>query len=428
MGAMSESLVLRGGRVIDPLHNVDEETDVLIRDGKITDRGKGLNAGGATEIDCRNRVVTPGLIDLHVHLREPGHEYKEDIESGARSAAQGGFTSVCTMPNTKPVNDNATVTDYILRRAREANLVRVYPVGAISKGLAGEQLADIGDMVDAGAVAISDDGYCLMNAGLMRRALEYARSFDIPISQHAEDSDLCHGACMTEGDASTRAGLKGAPVQSEDVIVARDVYLVELTGARYHVAHISSGGAIDEVRQAKKRGLPVTCEVTPHHFTLTDEACLDYDTSTRVNPPLRPSAHRDAVFEGLADGTIDCIATDHAPHSSIEKDVEFDQASPGMVGLETALGLSLQLVRDSVITLPDLISKLTCNPAKLFRLPGGHIGEGAVADVTIIDLDRKMRVDKAGFVSKSSNSPFLGWELQGAATHTIVGGRVVHAL
>ena len=425
---MTETLLLRNGRIIDPAHNVDETADLLVRDGVVAERGRGLQpSGDVREIDCRDLVVAPGLIDLHAHLREPGHEYKEDIASGARAAVAGGFTAVCAMPNTNPVNDTRSVTEFMVRRAAEANLCHVHPIGAISKGLRGESLADIGDMVHAGAVAISDDGRCVMNAALMRRALEYAQSFDVPVVQHAEDHNLSQGTCVTEGEMATRAGLSGQPVQAEDVIVLRDVALVELTGARYHVAHLSTAGAADAVRRAKTAGLPVTCEVTPHHFTLTDEATMEYNTSTRVNPPLRPAAHRDAILEALADGTVDAIATDHAPHSELEKEVEFDCAAPGMLGLETALPLSLQLVRDGVLPLSALLAKLTCGPAQVFGLRGGHLAVGAPADIVCIDMDRERVLQDDSFVSKSRNSPFLGWTLRGLAAYTIVGGRVAYS-
>lgn len=422
---MPEAILLKGGRVIDPAQNLDKTADVLIADGVVKAVEPGANASGARVIDCAGRVVTPGFVDLHVHLREPGHEYKEDIVSGARAAAAGGFTSVCCMPNTSPVNDTRAVTDLIVRRAREAASVRVYPVGAVSKGLKGESLSDMGEMKDAGIVAVSDDGRPIMNADLMRRALEYARTFGLCVVQHAEDLSLSAGGVMNEGINSTRAGLKGQPPMAESVMVARDLELVAWTGARYHVAHISTAASVRAVREAKKRGLPVTAEVTPHHLTLTDAACCGYDTSTKCAPPLRTDADLAALKEGLADGTIDCIATDHAPHAAQEKDVEFDQAAFGMIGLETALGLCMKLVDEKVLTLPQLVGKLTVGAARVFELPGGTLKTGAPGDVTVFDAARTWKVDRARSASKARNTPFHGWELRGQVTHTIVGGKVV---
>jgi dihydroorotase len=419
------ALLLKGGRVIDPASDFDKVADVLIEDGVVRAVESGARAEGARVIDCTGKLVAPGFIDLHVHFREPGHEYKEDIASGARAAAAGGFTTVCCMPNTNPPNDNRSVTDLIVRRAREAAMVRVLPIGAISKGLKGESLAEMGEMKDAGIVAVSDDGMPVMNADLMRRALEYARTFGLCVVQHAEDKNLAQGGVMNEGPAATRAGLRGQPPAAESVMVARDLELVQWTGARYHVAHISTAAAVRAVREAKRRGLPVTAEVTPHHLTLTDVACCSYDTSTKCAPPLRGEADREAVREGLADGTIDCIATDHAPHATQEKQLEFDQAAFGMIGLETALGLGLKLVDDKVLTLPKLIERLTIGAARVFGLPAGTLGKGAPADVTVLDLDAAYKVDPERFRSKSRNSPFRGWELRGRVTHTIVGGQVV---
>jgi dihydroorotase len=420
-----EAILLKGGRVIDPAQSLDKTADVLIVDGVVKAVEPGANASGARVIDCAGRVVTPGFVDLHVHLREPGHEYKEDIVSGARAAAAGGFTSVCCMPNTSPVNDTRAVTDLIVRRAREAASVRVYPVGAVSKGLKGESLSDMGEMKDAGIVAVSDDGRPVMNADLMRRALEYARTFGLCVVQHAEDLSLSAGGVMNEGLSSTRAGLKGQPPMAESVMVARDLELVAWTGARYHVAHISTAASVAAVRLAKRRGLPVTAEVTPHHLTLTDAACCGYDTATKCAPPLRTDADLAALKEGLADGTIDCIATDHAPHAAQEKDVEFDQAAFGMIGLETALGLCMKLVDEKVLTLPQLVGKLTVGAARIFELPGGTLKAGAPGDVTVFDPARAWKVDRAKLAGKSRNTPFHGWELRGQVTQTIVGGKVV---
>ena len=423
---MPAALLLKGGRVIDPASDFDKVADVLIEDGVVKAVESGARSDGAKIVDCAGKVVSPGFLDLHVHLREPGHEYKEDIASGARAAAAGGFTTVCCMPNTNPPNDNRAVTDLIVRRAREAAIVRVLPIGAISKGLKGESLAEMGEMKDAGIVAVSDDGMPVMNADLMRRALEYARTFGLCVVQHAEDKNLAQGGVMNEGPAATRAGLRGQPPAAESVMVARDLELVAWTGARYHVAHISTAAAVRAVREAKKRGLPVTAEVTPHHLTLTDVACCSYDTSTKCAPPLRSEEDRQAVREGLADGTIDCIATDHAPHATQEKQLEFDQAAFGMIGLETALGLGLKLVDEKVLTLPALIRRLTVGAAAVFGLPGGALKKGAPADVTVFDAEAAYKVDPERFRSKSRNSPFGGWELRGRVTHTIVGGQLVH--
>src|SRR5262245_53117142 len=338
-------LVLRGGRIIDPQSKRDKQADVLISEGRIARMEPGIAAAaprGARVIDCRDRLVVPGLIDLHVHLREPGHEYKEDIQSGTQAAAVGGFTTVCCMPNTTPPNDCRAVTDLIVNRAREVGRARVRPVGAISRGLAGEAVAEIGEMKDAGIVGVSDDGRPVMNGELMRRAMEYARTFGLPVIQHAEDLHLSSGGVMNEGPAATRAGLRGQPPAAEAAMVARDLELVAWTGARYHVAHVSTADSVRLVREAKRRGLPVTCEVTPHHLTIDDESCTSYDTATKCAPPLRSKADIEALREALADGTIDCIATDHAPHSGLEKDVEFDLAAFGMIGLETCVPLVLR--------------------------------------------------------------------------------------
>ncbi|HEX4462786.1 MAG TPA: dihydroorotase [Polyangia bacterium] len=423
---MPQALVLKGGRVIDPAADLDRTTDLLIEDGVITAVENGARRDGARVIDCAGRVITPGFVDLHVHFREPGHEYKEDLASGARAAAAGGFTTVCCMPNTNPPNDSRAVTDLIVRRAREASIVRVFPVGAISKGLKGESLAEMGEMKDAGIIAVSDDGMPVMNADLMRRALEYARTFGLTVVQHAEDKQLAQGGVMNEGPASTRAGLRGQPPMAESVMVARDLELVQWTGARYHVAHISTAAAVAAVRRAKAQGLPVTAEVTPHHLTLTDVACCSYDTATKCAPPLRGEADRQAVREALADGTIDCIATDHAPHAAQEKDVEFDQAAFGMIGLETALGLGLRLVDEKLLTLPTLIRRLTSGAASIFGLNAGTLAKGAPADVAILDVNTTYKVDPTRWRSKSRNSPFRGWELRGRVTHTFVGGKLVH--
>jgi dihydroorotase len=421
-------LVLRGGRVFDPAaaRPVDQAGDVRIAHGRIVEIGRGLVGGRI--LDVRDLWIVPGLIDLHVHLREPGQEYKEDIETGTRAAAAGGFTTICCMPNTRPVNDQRTVTELIVRRSREIGAVRVRPIGAITAGLEGKALADIGDMKEGGIVAISDDGRPVMNAGLLRRALEYARTFDLPVVQHAEDLDLAEGGAMNEGAVATRIGIKGQPVCAESAMVARDLEIVEWTGARYHVAHASSARTVALVRDAKRRGLPVTCEVTPHHLALTDEACAHYDTRAKVMPPLRTPADQEALLEALGDGTIDCIATDHAPHSPVEKDVEFECAAPGMLGLETALPIILDFVRMGSLDERRAIAALTGAPARAFGLPGGTLAVGAVADLCVIDPERPVTITAEQLASKSKNTPFLGQTLAGRAVLTLVEGRCVFDL
>jgi dihydroorotase len=372
------------------------------------------------------RLLLPGFVDLHVHLREPGQEYKEDIASGGRAAAAGGFTTVCCMPNTVPPNDCRAVTDLITRRARDVDLVRVRPVGAISQGLRGEALAEMGEMKDAGIVAVSDDGRPVMSSGLMRRALEYAATFGLPVVQHAEDLGLSAGGVMNEGAVATRAGLRGQPGSAESVMVARDLELVAEVGGRYHVAHLSTARAAALVHDAKRRGLPVSCEVTPHHLTLTDAACAAYDTHAKCAPPLRTRADVDALRAALADGTIDAIATDHAPHSPVEKELEFDQAAFGMVGLETALPLVLGLVAEGVVSLARAVELLSWGPARCFGLDAGRVVEGGAADLVVVDPDRRWTVTPESLRSRSKNSPFLGAELRGQAVLTMVGGKIIH--
>jgi dihydroorotase len=423
-------LCLRGGRVIDPGRGFDAEADLLLKDGVVARVGKGIAAGAGTDvrvIDARGRWVVPGLIDLHTHLREPGHEYKEDIATGTRAAAAGGYTAVCAMPNTTPPNDTRAVTELIVRRAREAGAVRVYPVGAISKGLAGESLSEMGELKEAGCVAVSDDGRPVMSAELMRRAMEYARTFGLTIVQHCEDLTLSAEGAMNEGPVATRAGIRAQPASAESAMVARDIELCALTGARYHVAHVSSADSVRLVRAAKQRGLPVTCEVTPHHLTLTDEACAGYDTATKCNPPLRTQADVAALREALADGTIDAVATDHAPHSRVEKDVEFEQAAFGMIGLETAIPLMLDLVRAGVLPVAALLTRMSIAPAAIFGLPGGTLAEGAPADVTVIDPELDWTCDAAALRSRSRNTPFVGRALRGRAALTVVGGRIAYS-
>jgi dihydroorotase len=425
-------ILLRGGRVLDPASNLDGQADVLLIDGRIAEIGKGLAArGGARTLDLGGMLVVPGLVDLHVHLREPGQEYKEDLVTGTRAAARGGFTTVCCMPNTVPTNDDRTVTERIVRRAREAGLCRVRPVGAISKGLEGKALADMADMKEGGIVAVSDDGKPVMNAGLLRRAMEYARTFGLPVVQHAEDLDLAEGGAINEGAVATRIGVKSQPACAESAMVARDLELVAWTGARYHVAHVSAARTVALVREAKRRGLPVTCEVTPHHLTMTDQALLTYDTCCKVMPPLREAGDVAAMLEGLADGTIDCVATDHAPHSPVEKDVELELASPGMIGLETALAVVLGLVETGAIDLMRAVRLLTHGASRCFGLDAegaGTLRAGAPADVCVIDIERRWKVDPAQLASKSKNTPLAGVDVTGRAVLTVMGGNVVHDL
>ena len=421
------AICLRGGRLIDPARNLDEKADLLLRDGRIERSGPGIEPGaGVQVIDVSDLWVVPGLVDIHTHLREPGQEYKEDIVTGTAAAAAGGFTAVCTMPNTLPPNDSRAVTELIVRRAREVGKVRVYPIGAITRGLAGEQLAEMGELKEAGCVAVSDDGRPVMNAELMRRALEYARGLGLTVIQHCENLDLSAGGSMNEGPVAVRTGIKAQPAAAESTMVARDLELVQLTGARYHVAHVSAAESVRLVREAKRRGLPVTCEVTPHHLTLSDEACADYDTFTKCNPPLRAASDIQALCEALADGTIDAIATDHAPHSPVEKDLEFENAAFGMLGLETALPLCLDLVRRRLIEPSALVALLTARPAQVLGLPGGTLASGAPADVTVIDPEVAWTCDPTRFRSKSKNSPFRGRAFRGRAVLTLVGGRIAH--
>jgi dihydroorotase len=423
-------LCLRAGRVIDPRRNFDSEADVLLRDGRVVEIGVGLAAAvspGTRVLDARGLWVTPGFIDLHTHLREPGQEYKEDISSGTRAAAAGGFTAVCAMPNTVPPNDCRAVTELIVERARTVGVVRVYPIGAVSKGQKGEELAEIGEMKDAGIVAVSDDGRPVMNAELLRRAMEYARTFGLPLIQHCEDLALSQGGAMNEGAVSTRAGIRAQPGAAESSMVARDIEICALTGARYHVAHVSTAESVALIRAAKRRGLPITCEVTPHHLTLTDDACAAYDTHAKCNPPLRGAADVAGLIEGLRDGTIDAIATDHAPHSPVEKDVEFEQAAFGMIGLETAVALSLEMVRTGVISPARWVALLSSAPAHVLSLPGGSLVEGGIADVTVIDPEYAWTVDAGSLKSRSKNTPFGGRAARGRAMLTILGGNIVFA-
>jgi dihydroorotase len=423
------SLLLRGGRVIDPANSLDAAQDVLIADGKIERLGRNLQApAGAEVVDASGKIVCPGFIDIHVHLREPGYEYKETVATGTRAAAAGGFTAVCCMANTNPVNDNGAVTDYILAKAKVEGVVRVYPIGAVTRGLHGEELAELAELADSGCVAFSDDGRCVMNAGLYRRAMEYTLPFGAPLISHAEDTSLSRGASMNEGVVSTETGLPGQPAAAEDVMVARDILLAELTGAHVHIAHVSTAGAVRLIRDAKARGLQVTAEVTPHHLVLTEEAVRTWDPNTKMAPPLRTKRDGEALLEALADGTIDCIATDHAPHALSEKEGEFDHAAFGIVGLETAVAVLLdRLVRPGLLSLSTLIARMSRDPARLLNLPGGNLAAGAPADVTVLDPDAETVVDPLRFRSRSRNTPFGGWTLRGAPWMTVVGGNIVRA-
>lgn len=422
------TLLIQGGHVIDP-GRVNGVADVLIENGTISAVGPALTApAGATVIQAKGQLVLPGFVDLHVHFREPGFEYKETIESGTAAAVAGGFTTVCAMPNTNPVNDNQAVTEFMLERAKAAGNAHLYPIGAITKKSEGKELAEIGDLRRAGCVAISDDGKPVMNSLVMRRAMEYARAFDVPVVDHCEDLHLSEGGCMNEGLVSTELGLPGIPSAAEDVMVARNVSLAELTGARLHLAHISTAGSVRMVREAKARGLKVTAEACPHHFTLTEELTRGYNTHAKMNPPLRTMQDVQAIKEGLRDGTIDVIATDHAPHATQEKQQEFTEAPFGIVGLETALSLTLALVDEGVLTLESAVDKLATAPAKAFSLNAGTLAVGAPADVAIVDPNREWQVDPSRFRSKSRNTPFAGWKVKGRVTTTIVSGRVVFEL
>jgi len=421
------SLLITGGRVVDPSQELDAKLDVLIEDGLVSRMDKKLRADVPT-IDATGLVVVPGLIDLHTHLREPGHEHKETIASGTRAAVAGGFTAVCAMANTVPPNDERAVTEMMIAEAARNGACRVYPIGAVSKGLKGEALAELADLRLAGCVGFSDDGKPVYNAQLMRRALEYATMLGIPVIAHEEDENLVEGGVMHEGYFSTLLGMGGVPAASEETLVARDVILARITRAHLHIAHLSTAGAVAAVRTARASGVHVTCEVTPHHIALGDDSLQSFSTNLKMNPPLRSPEHREAIIEGIADGTIDAIATDHAPHHFDEKNVEFDLAPFGVIGLETAFAVCYdRLVLEKVIGLARLVDLMSCGPARIFNLPGGSLREGAIGDVTLLDLEARYAVTNT-FHSKASNSPFIGETLQGRAAATIVGGTVRHDL
>jgi len=427
-------LLLAGGKVIDPSQNLDAPMDILIENGKIAKIGRGIHkpentsrkssAGEITVIDVRGMAIVPGLIDMHTHLREPGFEYRETIQTGSVAAATGGFTSVACMPNTKPVNDTRSVTEYIKRKAASCNLVNVYPIAAISMGSEGTTMTEFRDLQDAGAVAFSDDGKPVADSALMRRALEYASSLDMPIISHCEDINLSAGGSMNEGFVATELGLQGIPTIAEETIIARDIIIAEYTKTILHIAHVSTAGSVRLIRDAKERGVRVTAETAPHYFTLTDEASREFDTSTKVNPPLRTEGDIIALKEGLKDGTIDVIACDHAPHASTDKEVEFEYAASGITGLETSLALSMKLVHEGILTMKELILKMSTNPARILNITKGNLKVDSDADVTVIDPDKSWRVDRNSMRSKGKNTPFHGWSVTGKAILTIVGGDI----
>jgi len=421
-------LLLKGGRVIDPSRGFDQVADVLVQDGKIAAVKAGLGAPDGAEVrDVRGQVVAPGLVDVHVHLREPGNEDVETIATGARAAAAGGFSAVCAMPNADPVTDNQAAVGFIVRQSARAGLARVYPIGAISVGQRGERLSEFGEMVGAGAVAVSDDGRPVVSSHLMRTALEYARTFDIPVADHCEDPTLAAGGVMHEGLVSTRLGLKGIPAAAEEIMVGRDILLAQLTGAHVHLCHVSTRGSVDLIRRAKEQGIRVTAEATPHHLTLTDRACETYDTHAKMNPPLREAADLAALRQALKAGVIDCIASDHAPHAYDAKEAAFDDAPFGIIGLETAFGVAhTELVVGGVLTLSELIARMSSAPAATFRLPGGTLQPGAPADVVVLDTTTRWTVQPGALLSKSRNTPFAGRALTGRAALTLVGGAIVH--
>ena len=419
-------ILIKGGRVMNPATGFDSVCDVFVADGKVQKIGENVSESADKVIDATGKIVAPGLIDMHVHLREPGQEYKEDIKSGTCAAARGGVTSVCCMPNTSPVLDNAPLIEFVKNKAAKDGCVNVYPIGAVSKGQKGEQLAEIGDMKEAGAVAVSDDGHPVSNPVLMRHAMEYADMFDVLVISHCEDMNLVAGGSMNEGLVSTRLGLKGIPNAAEEVQIARDVIIAKETGKRLHIAHVSTAGGVEIIRQAKKQGIRVTAETCPHYFTLTDEAVEGFDTNAKMNPPLRAQKDVDAIIAGLCDGTLDAIATDHAPHHRDEKDVEFAVAANGIVGLETSLALGVtHLVHAGHLTMAELLTKMTCNPADILKLNKGRLEENQDADIVIF-ADEAYTIDKEAFASKSKNTPYHGWEVFGRVDCTICGGKVVY--
>ncbi len=419
-------LLIKSGHVIDPSQNLDGIFDVLIEGGIIKAIERDIPIEHAEVIDAKGKIVTPGLVDAHTHLREPGFEYKETIETGAKAAAAGGFTAICCMANTNPVNDNQEVTRFILRQAKAARAAKVHPIGAVSKGLKGEEMAPIGELKEAGVVALSDDGNPIVNSGFLRKALEYAKYFGLPIISHAEDRMLSPDGVMNEGKTSTYLGLSGIPNTAEEIMVFRDIKLAELTGWHIHIAHVSTAGSVDLIRQAKAKGVRVTAETCPHYFSLDEEAVRAFDTNAKVSPPLRTKDDIEEIKQGLKDGTINIIATDHAPHHPLEKAVPFEQAPSGIIGLESALSICIKLIEEGILKWPGLIKKMSCTPTHIFRLPGGTLKPKSPADVTIIDPNMRYRLAVNKFYSKSRNCPFDDWEVKGRALVTIVDGNIVY--
>ncbi len=420
------NLLIKNGRIIDPSQGIDDTLDLVVENGLVKAIGKGLSVPeGVKTIDADGNYVVPGLIDMHVHLRDPGLEYKEDIVSGTKAAVAGGFSSICCMPNTNPAIDNKAIATYIINKAKTEGLCNVFPIGTITQGMHGDRLSEMGELKESGCVGVSDDGKPVWNSELMRRALQYAAGIGILVISHAEELDLVGEGVMNEGFTSTELGLKGIPRVAEDIATAREVLLAEYTNAPIHICHVSTKGSVQIIRDAKSRGVKVTCETAPHYFTLTDDAVRGYNTNAKMNPPLREAADIAAIKDGLKDGTIDCIATDHAPHHLDEKDVEFNEAMNGIIGLETSLPLSMKLVDEKVLTLQQLIDKMSCKPSKILCLNRGTLQAGSVADITIIDPQKQWIVEEAGLVSKAKNSPWLGAAMTGAAACTIVGGNVV---
>jgi dihydroorotase len=418
-------LLIKGGHVVDPQNKRDGVMDILIEDRKIKKVGLSIPASGAITIDAKGKIVCPGLIDMHVHLRQPGYEYKETIETGLRAAVKGGFTGVCPMPNTNPVADRRSDMEFMIGEARRLSLIHLWPVGAVTLRQEGRELTEFGELKKGGALALSDDGRPISDSNILRRALEYAKKFDLPILAHCQDEGLFCGGCINEGFVSTQLGLPGIPAEAESVEVSRDIQLADLTGGRLHFCHVSSRKSLDLIREAKAQGSLVTAETCPHYFHLTDESVLHYNTNAKMNPPLRTAEDVKAIKKALKDGTIDVIATDHAPHAESEKNAEFDQAPFGIVGLETSLALSLRLVEEKILSWSDLVKKMSLKPAEILKNGRGTLSEGSAADITVIDANAEWTVDKDRFESKSKNSPFLGWKVKGRATDVICDGRHV---
>ena len=418
-------ILIKNGHLVDPKNKIDEIMDLLIENDRVKKVGKKIADKADREIDAKGKIVCPGLIDIHVHLRQPGFEYKETIETGLRAAVKGGFTGVCPMPNTNPIADSRSDMEFSIGEARRLSLIHVWPVGAVTLREEGKELTEFGELKKGGAVALSDDGRPISDSNILRRALEYSKKFDLVIMVHCQDEGLFCGGCMNEGLVSTKLGVLGIPVESESVEVARDIQLADLTGGRLHFCHISSKKSLDLIRQAKKQGSLVTAETCPHYFHLTDESVLHYNTNAKMNPPLRTKEDVDAIKASLKDGTLDAISTDHAPHAESEKDAEFDVAPFGIIGLETSLSLSLKLVEEKVLTLTELVTKMSLKPAQIIKVDRGHLSEGAFADVTVFDPSLEWVVEKEKFESKSKNSPFIGWKMKGRATDVFVGGKHV---